>query len=55
MLDRSDRFEGVIAIALNKDGSQFLMSSTMSMLTKTFLVNFAFSWVMEWFHHENAE
>ena len=49
MQTRAEHFEGVICIALNKDGSQFLMSSRMRGREKAFLIAFAQSWVMDWF------
>lgn len=55
MLDREEQLDVVVVIALNKNGSQFLMCSSTSMHVKTFLVSFALSWVMQWFHHENAQ
>ena len=50
MLARAESFDGVLIISLNKDGSQYLESSIMSMHQKAFLVAFAQAWLTQWFH-----
>lgn len=52
-LNRAKDFDGVIIIALNKDGTQWLTTSMMSMHQKAFLISFAQSWVLRWFHSED--
>lgn len=50
MLDRSDHFQGVIVIALNKDESQFMMTSNMNAQQKSFLMAFAQNFFLKkWF------
>jgi hypothetical protein len=41
--------DGVIVIALNKDGSQQMIMSRMSMHEKSFLLSFAQAWLYRWF------
>lgn len=55
MLARVNSFEGVICIALNKDSSQFLMTSRISGSEKALLVAFAQSWMMSWFHNQEEQ
>lgn len=52
---RADSFEGVMLVGLNKDGSQFMMSSTMSAMKKCFLISFVQSWLLTWFKHQHDE
>lgn len=52
MLVRYQEFDGVIVISLNKDGSQHLMASRMSMHEKCFLIQFAQNWINSWFRGE---
>ena len=40
MTDRSNQFNGIICIAINKDGSQYLVTSDMSLQEKAFLCKF---------------
>lgn len=49
MLDRADHLEGVIVVALNKDGTQFLSTSAMSHESKCFLKCFFDAYVAQWF------
>ncbi len=46
-LERASSFDGVVLIALNKDGSQYLVTSSMSMYKRAFLKCFFDSWVMK--------
>lgn len=48
-MDRSDNFEGVMLMAINKDSSQFITTSTMSGMQKAFLVQFVNAWMNSWF------
>lgn len=49
----ADQIAGIVVIVLNKDGSQSLISSTMSQLERTFLIAFANSYVSRWFSGED--
>lgn len=51
MLSRVEHFNGVIVIALNKDKSQFMMSSMMDSMEKSYLLAFAQSWLLGLFEH----
>ena len=46
-----ENIEGVIVITLNKDGTQFLRASSMSMMQKSFLKAFFDSYILRWFYH----
>jgi hypothetical protein len=48
-MDRADNFDGVMLIALNKDSSQFMVTSKMSGIEKAFLVQFANAAMNKWF------
>ncbi len=49
MLDRADNFDGVVVLALNKDSSQYMVTSNMSHIEKSFLCAFFNSFVSQWF------
>lgn len=51
-LEQADEFEGVVILALTKDGGQILRSSTMSGYQKCFLFSFHQGCVMKWFRLE---
>jgi hypothetical protein len=40
-LDKSDDMQSVMLLSINKDGSQFMVTSTMSGMEKAFLTQFA--------------
>lgn len=54
MLERAEHFDGVIVIALNQDGSQFLRGSLMNLAEKSLLLAFAQSWLSSLFCHCEA-
>lgn len=49
MMDRAEHFEGVIVLAMNKDGTQFMATSPLTMESKCFLKCFLDSWILRWF------
>lgn len=49
VLAEAHDLDGVVVIALRKDGTQFLNSSRMSFYEKTFLKCFWDAWVLRWF------
>lgn len=53
-LSLSEHFDGVIVIALNKDSTQWLSTSNMNGMQKAFLIQFAQSYMMNWFHNINV-
>ncbi len=55
MLAREEHLDGVIVIALNKDGTQFLSTSRMSGYEKGHLIMFALSWLIGRFQHEPGQ
>lgn len=49
----ADRLDGVIVLALDKDGAQLLRSSTMNAMQKAFLGAFFSAWLSRWFRLED--
>jgi hypothetical protein len=45
----SDSLDGVIILALNKEGQQLMSTSNMSMFQKLFLKAFLDAWSVNWF------
>lgn len=50
--EHADEIAGIIVIGLNKDGTQSLISSSMSQIERCFLISFANSYVHHWFKPE---
>lgn len=49
MLKNSDNFQAVVILALDKDGSQQILSSSMNAMEKAFLCQFHNAWMNKWF------
>jgi hypothetical protein len=45
----ASRFDGVILLGIDKEGAQYLMTSTMSAMQKSFLCQFLNAWMVKWF------
>lgn len=54
VLEDAENLEGVIVIALKRDGTQALHASHMNMYKKTFLMAFAQAYYTRWFKLEDA-
>ena len=53
-LQRSELMQGVIIIGLLKDGSQYLATSTMSGMEKSYLVSFANAYLNDYFNFKET-
>lgn len=49
MMERAEHFDAVIVIALNKDSTCFMETSTSNALEKMYLIKFAESWAVNWY------
>lgn len=47
--ERGDKIKGVMIISLNKDGSQYMVTSKMSTYERAFLTQFANATMLKWF------
>lgn len=52
VLDMSDLLSGVIVLALTKESTQILRTSTMSAMEKSFLTSFLNAYMTKWFELE---
>lgn len=49
MLAKADQIDCVMIVSINKDGTQFLMTSSVSAMEKCFMKCFMDSYVSKWF------
>lgn len=54
-LEMHENFDCVMLVALNKDGTQFMQSSTMNQFERSFLSQFVQSSIFWWFRDINND